>query len=167
MKMQIILILVSLAFTAGAQESFDVQIRTKLDSLHVTTPTAADPLSLNAVTVIAGDSIAVILKARMAEGWHIYHLVPPNQPYVKTEYVLDLPENILKDGKWSVSDPRPSPTDHGVLIHEEEAWFIYKTAKTGVVAGPIRAGLYYQICDIRQCLPPVEKTIELNVENKS
>src|SRR5690606_6658609 len=118
-----------LASTAGAQESLDKLISEKLAAIECEKPTEADPLSLNAGVVSSGDSVAVIIKADIAEGWHIYQLVPEHLPYVATEYVLRLPENISADGKWSTSDPRPSNTDRGVLIHEGGVWFVYKTTR--------------------------------------
>lgn len=164
MKLLNILILVLLAFAASAQESLDQLIEKKLSTLVCEIPSEADPLSINAGIVTSGDSVAVIIKVSIADEWHIYQFVPENMPYVATEYILKLPENVSMQGKWSMSDPIPSSTDYGVMIHEGDAWFIYKTNRTGGASGAVRAGLYYQTCDLRQCLQPMEKTIELSLE---
>lgn len=144
----------------------DKKINEAIAELICEPPTEQDPVSLNATVVSTGDSLAVILKARMAPGWHIYQLVPPHMPYVAADPIFSLPGEVEVPDKWQTSDPIPSPTDRGVLIHEDEAWFVLKMPVLNQFDGPLDAktGLYYQTCDHRQCLPPVEKTIDIKLK---
>lgn len=145
------------------QSPLDEKIKAELGALKVTKATEADPLSINATAVTVGDSVAILIKTNMAPGWHTYHYVPTNMPYVQTEYVLRLPENVADKGAWTHSRPSLSTTDQGVLIHENNAWYVYKTVRKDKKPVELTVGLYYQICDLRQCLPPTEKTVTLQL----
>lgn len=148
---------------AGAQSKLDAKIRETATHLICPQPDEREPVTLNAQSVNEGDSIAVIVKVSMAPGWHIYAYVPPTQPYIPIDQILYLPEGIKAIGEWKKTEPESSSDDPGVLIYEKEAVFIHKAvklspAKTGAL---IKAGLYYQTCNLRQCLPPKEITFEL------
>src|SRR5690606_7423050 len=109
-----------------AQSDLDQQVTEKIKALACAEPTEREPVTLNAAVVAEGDSLAVIVKARMAPGWHIYRYVPPNMPYITTQPVLRLPDGMEASGEWTMSKPIPSQTDQGVLIYEKEAWFVQK-----------------------------------------
>lgn len=159
-----VLFLFLLAPLARAQSTLDKQITKAVAALVCEEPTEREPVTLNATLVSAGDSLAVVVKVNMATGWHIYQHVPGNAPYVPLEHVLKLPKGLTAAGKWQVSKPLPYVSDPGVLIHEEEAWFVQKLTGKAAAGSTITTGLYYQTCDHRQCLPPVEKTIALTVK---
>lgn len=144
-----------------AQSAFDKKIAAAVKQLECTEPDNENPVTLNAKLLAEQDSIAVMVKVRMAPGWHIYQYVPSTMPYIPIEHILKLPEGLVPVGKWEISKPFPSANDPGVLIYEKEAVFIHKVFRQAAAAGPIQAGLYYQTCDLHQCLPPVEKIFEL------
>lgn len=151
------------ALCAGAQSKLDVKIRETARLLSCPQPDEQNPVTLNAQSVREGDSIAIIVKALMAPGWHIYAYVPPTQPYIAIDQILRLPENIRAVGDWKKTQPSASADDPGVLIYEQEAVFIHKAVKLSAAPSEevIRAGLYYQTCNLRQCLPPEEKVFEI------
>ena len=160
------LILLTLLFPvlyAKGQSGFEAKITQTARHLTCPQPDEANPVTLNAQLVSEGDSIAIIVKALVAPGWHIYAYVPPTQPYIAIDQILRLPENVKAVGEWKKTEPQTSSDDPGVLIYEDEAVFIHKAVKRSDVksSGVIKAGLYYQTCDLRQCLPPEEKTFEL------
>lgn len=151
------------AQTAG--KSFDEQISSAANSLVCPIADEQKPVTLNAKLVydIKSDSVAVIVKANIAEGWHVYAFVPENQPYIVTECLLEPDANAKPAGTWIKSVPKASTTDKGVFIYEDTAIFIRKLKKTSkTVKGKIITGLYYQTCNLRQCLPPAEEKIELD-----
>lgn len=159
----ILLVILFPVLSAKAQSKLDKKIM--VAAKHLTCPQAdeREPVTLNAQSVNEGDSIAVIVKVSIAPGWHIYAYVPPTQPYIPIDQILYLPEGIKAIGEWKKTEPGSSSDDPGVLIYEKEAVFIHKAvklspAKTGAI---IKAGLYYQTCNLRQCLPPKEITFEL------
>lgn len=149
---------------ASAQSSLDTKIVAAVAGLHCALPDQERPVQINAAVVAEKDSLAVIIKTSLAPGWHIYDYVPSTLPYIPIEYVLRLPEGIRAVGEWKKTASGPSMNDRGVLIYENEAVFIRKVVKLpGAKAnGLIKTGLYYQACDLNQCLPPVENLIELN-----
>ncbi|GAO43019.1 protein-disulfide reductase DsbD domain-containing protein [Flavihumibacter petaseus] len=162
--MRTILIALLLAsLSASAQSELGKKVSDAVQQMKMDPPAVQDPVALRAGTVISGDSIAYIVKVALAPGWHIYSYVPDNQPYIPIEHVLQLPENIRAVGKWEKTKPTASVNDPGVLLYEKEAVFVQKAVKVaGAKPGKTVVGLYYQACDLRQCLRPVEKTVELN-----
>lgn len=146
---------------ASSQSVLDQKIAMAITVLPCDEPTERDPVALNATVVSDGDSLAVIVKVRMAPEWLIYQYVPDNAPYVQLENLLTLPEGLVKSGKWTFSDPVRYLSDPNVLIHEEEAWFVQKVVGKAKTGSLISTGLYYQTCDHKQCLPPVEVKLEV------
>jgi hypothetical protein len=149
--------------SASAQSKLDIKIKEAAKQMVSPQPDERNPVSLNAQTVNEGDSIAIIVKALLAPGWHIYAYVPSSQPYIPIDQILHLPEDIKAVGQWKKSEPETSSDDPGVLIYENEAVFIHKAVRLSTVrtGGVIKAGLYYQTCNLRQCLPPKEKIFDL------
>ncbi|MBD1366592.1 hypothetical protein IDJ77_22450 [Mucilaginibacter sp. ZT4R22] len=147
-----------------AENSFDKRIARGADSLACEVPDEERPVMLNAklISDYGGDSVAVIIKACMAPGWHLYAYIPENMPYILTECLLESDANAKPVGAWIKSAPQASTTDKGVLIYEDVAVFTRKLKKTSkLIRGKISTGLYYQTCNLQQCLPPVEAKIEL------
>ena len=147
-----------------AQTSFDRKIAASVVKLECMEPSEEKPVTLVAATVVERDSVAVIVKTRIAAGWHIYQYVPATAPYIPIELILKLPKNLTGIGKWEMTRATPSVHDKGVMIYEREALFVRKALKTAEVTGAITAGLYYQTCNLRQCLQPVEETFELTLK---
>ncbi|MBO9633652.1 MAG: hypothetical protein J7578_11095 [Chitinophagaceae bacterium] len=161
--MRVLLLLLLLpVLSAKAQSTFDKKIEAAARTLSCALPDEREPVTLNAMLVNEKDSIAVIVKAALAPGWHIYQYVPQNLPYIPIDHVLQLPKSITAVGGWIKTDPASSANDPGVLIYENEAVFIHKALRIeNNGKDTIVAGLYYQTCNLRQCLPPVEKTFNL------
>ena len=151
------------AFWASAQSNLDLKTAIAVRELNCPAASEEHPVTLNATLVAEHDSLAIVVKVALAPGWHIYEYVPPTSPYIPIERILELPAGIEAVGAWVKTEAASSANDPGVLIYEKEAVFIRKavigrTAKEGSI---IKAGLYHQTCDLRQCFPPVEKIVEL------
>lgn len=162
MKTILIALLLPVLF-ANAQSGFDKKIADAAKQLKCDMPSQQQPVTLNAQIVSSDDSIGVIVKVAIAPGWHIYSYVPDNMPYIPIDHILQLPDNVRAVGNWQATEPTTTVNDPGVLIYETEAVFIQKAIKeAGAKTGKINAGLYYQTCNLRQCLQPVEKSFELS-----
>jgi hypothetical protein len=159
----IFLLLLFPVLRVSAQSRLDAKIMEAARQLTCLQPGERNPVMLNAQLVKEGDSMAVIVKAAMAPGWHIYAYVPATLPYIAIGHVLELPGNCQSVGEWQKPEAQAYADDPGVLIYEDEAVFIHKLVKLhgSNTGGAIRAGLYYQTCNLRQCLPPSEKIFEL------
>ena len=152
--------------SVNAQTDFEKKIAEAARILLCDEPNEQGPVTLNSKLVYEKDSVAVIVKVALAPGWHIYQFVPSTLPYIPIEHVLQLPEGIFAVGGWIKSEPMASVADPGVLIYEKEAVFVHKAVKKEErrSKGVIRTGLYYQTCNLNQCLPPVEKVFELELD---
>ena len=120
-----------------------------------------DPLSLNATIVWSEDKtqLAVIMKVNLLHGWHIYSYVPKTQPYITSEFQLNLPDGISKIENWI--KPLDEPYDDGVYIYHGELIFVHYCQVNNISDGDITCGIYYQTCDLNKCYPPEEKKINL------
>lgn len=162
-------LLIVLLFTrlcVYAQSGFDKKITQAAKQLYCATPTEQTPVTINARTLTENDSIAVIVKVNIAPGWHIYQYVPPTLPYIPLEHILKPSEGIQAVGTWQITKPFSSVTDAGVLVYENNALFVHKLVRSAgeKTKGVIHTGLYYQTCNLQQCLPPDEKTFDLKTE---
>jgi hypothetical protein len=131
--------------------------------LYVPQPDLLSPVSLNAGVVWSGDKkqVAVILKVEVLENWHIYAYVPPDQPYIQSEVRLPPIEGLIPIGEWEM--PGPFAYGDGIYIYKGSLHFIryFSVIKTGAPK-TFDVGLYYQTCDISQCLPPELEEIKLS-----
>lgn len=159
-----LLLFLVLGFFANGQSSLDQKVAKAIAAMECAAPTERDPVTLNAAVVSDGDSSAVIVKVLLAPEWHIYQYVPANAPYVQLENLLTLPQGLVRSGQWKSSDPIGYVNDPHVLIHEEEAWFVQKLTGKVEKGTVIGTGLYYQTCDHKQCLPPVEVKLEVKTK---
>lgn len=123
-----------------------------------------DPVSVNSKVVWSDNrkQLAVVVKATMLDGWHIYAYVPKTQPYISTKLELDLPKGITPIGDWE--KPFSIPYDDGVYIYQDEVIFIrYCKVEKYDKNTEISSGLYYQTCDDYKCLTPETKTKNLKL----
>lgn len=151
-------------FHSTAQANFESKIEKAVTTMECPDPDESQPVRVNAQVVVDQDSIAIIIKCRIAMGWHIYDYVSPNLPYIASKPVIQLPDDISSCGSWVKTEPSATALDPGVLIFEKEAVYIHKALRRPDAKenGIIKAGLYFQTCNIRQCLPPVEKVFTLS-----
>lgn len=156
-------LLISLLISAVSygQSNFDHKIQQQAAGLTCPPPDERRPVTVNAALVVENDSIAVIVKSALLPGWHIYAYVPENLPYIQLDPILEAPASLQRAGTWHKSPPSPSVSDPGVLIYENAAVFVQKFSRLDKLGGKIKAGLYFQCCDIKQCLPPDEWSTEL------
>lgn len=166
-----IFFMVFLAVHLGQAQSSKVspQLKEKVakvaSELETFVPYQLDPLSLNATIVWAADrtQFAVVLKALVLDNWHIYAYVPPTQPFIATELKLDLPPGISTIGDWE--KPAFNPYQDGIYVYKGELVFVqYCLAEDIGQENQVRAGLYYQSCDLHKCFLPREKIKDLKLD---
>ncbi len=144
---------------------FDQDIEKAVTALKCKLPDQQFPVSVEARLIQdqQSDSLAVIIKVLIADGWHIYSSVPKNMPYIVTEYILEPDTKVKKAGNWKKTKAAESGTEKGVMLYENQAIFIHKLKKTTPSAkGELNVGLYYQCCNKLQCMVPTEQTFKLN-----
>jgi thiol:disulfide interchange protein len=127
-------------------------------------------LSLDYSSAPPGFKVPVRLTARIAPGWHVYSLSTPPGPIPTTVRLLDNPAVA----GYQVYQPRPKiEFDRNFRLDTETfegktAFILVVELKPDVPPGQteLAAQIRYQVCDSRQCLPPVTKTatVELVVD---
>lgn len=147
------------------------QLAEQIASLAVPEPTGRDPVSV-VTTVIPttakpGETVTVVVKARMLDGWRIYRYVPPTAAYLPTKWILELPKGIEKQGDWEKPAPEYLAGEADILIYQGEVVFLHKVkmsehAKSGETK-TIKAGLNYQTCNNDMCLRPTSKVTDVAV----
>jgi hypothetical protein len=152
--------------SAFSQEKVKDDLRKKAQEaakgLGVLAPDMRSPVSVNAKAIWSDDKkqLAVILKVEVLDNWHIYAHVPPDQPYIESELRLSAPEGLTALEKWET--PVPYPYEDGIFVYKGSLLFIrYFSVKKAVENKTVEVGLYYQTCDIRQCLPPELEMVKL------
>lgn len=166
-KFAFFLFLLIMAKTYGQKPldpSFVKKVEKTAATFKVTDPIASDPVSVDAKLVLNSKKtqFALIVKAKLLDGWHIYAYVPSTQPYIQYKMELELPENITPLGDWI--KPSSYPYEDNIFVYKEEIFFIrYFSVENLKKDTVVKTGLFYQTCDIKQCLPPNSKTKELNL----
>ena len=151
-----------------SQEKVKEELRKKAQEaaagLTVPAPDLQSPVSVNARAIWSHDKtqVALILKVVVLFNWHIYALVPPDQPYIVSELRLVTPEGLTPLDKWET--PAPYPYADGIFIYKDDLLFIrYFSAKRSVENKTVEVGLYYQTCNMSECLPPELEMIKLTM----
>ncbi len=168
LKRQILILFLLAGFQVYSQkhisEKFSKTVDKAVKALNVKSPPVSDPVSVNTTLVYNDDKsqLAVIVKAKILQGWHIYAYVPKTEPYIQYKMILDAPKTLTALTEWS--KPGSYPYEDNVFVYKGEVVFTRYYSVKGVTPGSkISAGLAYQTCDIRQCLPPNTKVKELKL----
>lgn len=159
------LFITSLTFSQNRIDAgFKQVVSEASDKLWVSQPDMSDPVTVNAELVWSNnrEQLAVVMKVRVLENWHIYAYVPGSQPYITTELKLSVPDGVTPVDKWE--KPGAYPSADGVYIYEGSLVFVhYFSVDKPVKEKQIETGLYYQTCDLKQCLPPQIKMRKLTL----
>jgi hypothetical protein len=142
------------------------------DPLRVPKPTEISPMTVGAALTTShastGDSITVLIGVRLLPGWHTYAQVPPDEPYLATEGILEPGPGLTPSGDWivppSVADaqnPQMKIYESGpeplILMHE------LRVANTAPREATVRVSVRFQTCNVQRCLPPARKVFNLKL----
>ena len=129
------------------------------------TPDLLSPVSVNAIALWSDDKkqLAVIMKVEVLDNWHIYAYVPPDQPYIVSELRLSTPDGLTPLEERET--PIPYPYGEGIFVYKGSLVFIrYFSVKKPLANNTVGVGLYYQTCNISECLPPDLEMITLTMQ---
>ena len=109
-----------------------------------------------------GSEVSARLSVKLEPGWHLYSLTTPRPPIATS---ITLAENpAVENTKIFVPPPiRQFDPNFGVETetYESDTTFVLRIRlKSDAAAGPVEliAQTRYQLCDPKQCLPPVRRT---------
>jgi hypothetical protein len=166
----IFLILVASGYECFSQVEIKKELKQKIEDstekIAVWEPDFESPVSFNAKAVWSNDKkqLAVVMKVKVLDGWHIYASVPETQPYIESKIELSVPDGMVPLGDWQLPNAYPS-YDDDVYIYKGSFTFVqYFAINKPLQNNKISVGLYYQCCDINQCLPPTLETVEISLK---
>lgn len=118
-------------------------------------------LAVEAERAAPGSEVLARLSVKLDPGWHLYSLTTPRPPIATT---ITLAENASVDG-MTIYAPAPVRKFDANFNVETETYegdtvFLLKVRlKADAPAGPLEltAQPRYQLCDAKQCLPPVRR----------
>lgn len=145
-------------------------------ALPVADPTKRSPLQMNATLVPAnaqpGETVVAVVKIRLMPGWHFYSRVPANEPFIQTQWFLELGEGLRAVDDWSGPEPQPYNTNPEMRVFKggDKALVFFRelvvTDKATDSVG-VSAGLRFQVCDPYICLPPKKSMQNLKLMVKA
>ncbi len=135
-------------------------------------PTAGRKVAVSAALTPAkaraGESVTLIVRARLAPSWHIYAVDGPKGFLVPTSLDLKLPEGLRANGEWKL----PKAVIHGTgeflsWVYRGDVVFrrelrITKDVRPGKVG--VSCTVRYQACDPSVCRPPTKVKLTATVE---
>jgi DsbC/DsbD-like thiol-disulfide interchange protein len=137
--------------------------------IEVPLPTAETPVTVGAAVeppeVHPGEVTTLIVRARIAPGWHIYGLDTGPDPAQPTQIRLDFPEDITGQGDWTAPSPATRASPLGMTsVYESEVNFkrqLKVAASPSLRSYHLPLQFIYQACDDAMCMPPTR--VSLNV----
>lgn len=144
---------------------------TAIEKLAVAAPSPDEPVRMAAALVPAaaapGETVTLVVKARIFPGWHIYAHVPQGLPYVNTTFQLDVGEGLSPVGNWKLPRAHAYPAIAGVNIFEGECVFTHELRVDAASKTPrVTAAIGYQTCDVNMCLPPTTVEFPLTLTSQ-
>jgi len=121
-----------------------------------------NPVALSAAAnKLEDDNFEVVIRMKIHKGYHTYANVSEQEPFIKTEIRIDLPQGYQKVGDLITPAFKKSGTA-GTTIYEGDGVFRQKIKGSG--PGEIKCTVSYQCCDNSICFPPEEKNLVISLK---
>ena len=111
------------------------------------------------------DTVTLAVRARVADGWHIYGDVPADSKYRPTKIRLNLPTGAKAKGDWTRTESAVTHDPDGLELfgelHKGNIVFKHRvdTDHDFDPTSEISVTICYQACKDDVCLPPREEKI--------
>jgi len=151
-----------------------VSVRTAIDAMSVTEPTDFAPVSVGATVATyfhskegnfskKGALVTLVVRLKVADGWHTYGQVPEDVPYKPTKIDAQLPDGFRWNGGWQA--PLETNGDvPGLTEYRGDVVFIRQFyATTAVTKAKINGNVQFQVCDVQRCMPAAKASFEVPV----
>lgn len=131
-------------------------------------PTAQRPVVMAAAITPSdaeiGDQVTLVVRLKLARGWHIYPVDSPQTLRQNTKLSLILPKGLVRSTNWML----PQTTDAGQQpVYQGEVEFRRKLKVTPNAASgkaEVTCRVSYQACNASICLPPKRSPLTAAVE---
>jgi hypothetical protein len=155
-------------------------VRTTIDAMNVTEPTDVAPVSVGATAATyfhskegifskKGALLTLVVRVKVADGWHVYAQVPKDVPYKPIRIDAQLPDGF----RWNEDWQAPLATNGdvaGLTEYRGDVVFTRQFYSTAAVKkARIDGNVQFQVCDVQQCMPaakaPFEVPVTINENN--
>ena len=151
-----------------------VSVRTAIDAMSVTEPTDVAPVSVGATVATyfhskegnfskKGALVTLVVRLKVADGWHVYAQVPQDVPYKPIKIDAQLPDSF----RWNEDWQTPLATNGdvpGLTEYRGDVVFTRQFYSTAAVAkAKINGNVQFQVCDVQQCMPAAKASFEVPV----
>jgi hypothetical protein len=149
-------------------------VRTAIDAMSITEPTDVAPVSVEATAATyfhskegifskKGALVTLVVRVKVADGWHVYAHVPNDVPYKPIKIDAQLPDSF----RWSEDWETPLATDGdvaGLTEYRGDLVFTRQFYSTAAIKkAKIDGDVQFQVCDVQQCMPAAKATFEVPV----
>ena len=170
--------------SAAAQPQASETVRSAIAQMKMDEPNQVAPVRVGALvvghrrqndgpyTARKGAPVTLVVRLKIADGWHTYAEIPDGSPFMATEITIDLPPGANWKGEWerpvAYPDPEPGLTEYrGDSVFTRQLSFANVPTRsrdgTGRLQVTMRGTVKYQVCNEERCLPPIEDPFEASV----
>ena len=148
---------------AGPPEQPSIQPAIQIPdiAIDISDPSASAPVSVGAGVapgeVHAGETVTLVVRAKLADGWHIYAADRESGSTVPTSLALNLPDGLEPVGDWKYPEPETSESVLGPIhVYHHEAVFAHNLRVAEGAQGNlnIQCEFGYQACNDDICHRP-------------
>lgn len=140
-------------------------------TIDVEHPDARQPVRANMGILLneaaPGGTAEIVVRARIAEGWHIYAL-DAGEIGIPMKLALELPDGVETEGEWQLPQPAAHEDSMGPSqIYEGEVVFRRKIHMADSVSAKdleIKCDFAWQACDASVCLPPARTPLTTTLQ---
>ena len=151
-----------------------VSVRTAIDAMSITEPTDVAPVSVGGTVATyfhskegnfskKGALVTLVVRLKVADGWHVYAQVPQDVPYKPIKIDALLPDGFRWNEDWqtplATNGDVPGLTEYrGDVVFTRQ---FYST--TAIAKAKINGNVQFQVCDVQQCMPAAKASFEVPV----
>jgi len=141
--------------------------------MSVSEPTDIDPVSVGATAATyfhsregnfskKGALITLVVRLKVADGWHVYAQVPQDVPYKPTKINVQLPDGFRWNGDWQ-SPLATNGDTPGLTEYRGDIVFTRQFYATAVAKAKVDGDVQFQVCDVQRCMPAAKGSFEVPV----
>ena len=148
-------------------------LRTAVDAMSVTEPTDVAPVSVGATVATyfhskegnfskKGALVTLVVRLKVADGWHVYAQVPQDVPYTPIKIDAQLPDALHWNEDWQT----PLATNGDVpdlMEYRGDVFFTRQFYSSATAKAKINGNVQFQVCDVQQCMPAAKASFEVPV----
>lgn len=136
-------------------------------AVDVADPTSASPVawgaSLDHTPVAVGETVLLVVRAKIASGWHIYAAEGEVGVGRPTKLNLQLPAGMTMAGDWTLPHAEVKSSALGDVseYHGTANFSVPVKIEAGAQSGSIACGIDFQSCTDKSCLRPTSTEVSI------